>query len=82
MIPMRRMTKKLAVVPAGMLFMLIAGCNAKDVGRGEIPPPLAEKGASEIRSVTRASVQHTKIKLLVAVYALATYSIWNRSLRS
>ncbi|MDF2153975.1 two-component system sensor histidine kinase EnvZ [Vibrio sp. CAU 1672] len=27
---------------------------AKGVGRGEIPPPLAEKGASEIRSVTRA----------------------------
>ncbi|MEJ2162118.1 MAG: MBL fold metallo-hydrolase [Robiginitalea sp.] len=28
---MRRMTKKLAVVPAGMLFMLIAGCNSENL---------------------------------------------------
>lgn len=33
---------------------------AKSVGRGAIPPPLQEKGASEIRSVTRAFNQMSK----------------------
>ncbi len=33
---------------------------AKAVGRGEVPPPLPERGASEIRSVTRAFNQMSK----------------------
>lgn len=33
---------------------------AKSVGRGEIPPPLEEKGSSEIRSVTNAFNQMSK----------------------
>ncbi|MBY7866463.1 two-component system sensor histidine kinase EnvZ [Vibrio fluvialis] len=33
---------------------------AKAVGRGEIPPPIREKGASEIRSVTHAFNQMSK----------------------
>ncbi|RJX72433.1 two-component system sensor histidine kinase EnvZ [Vibrio sinensis] len=51
----------LLIIAGGWLFIrmqnrpLIAlEKAAKIVGRGEIPPPLVEKGASEIRSVTRA----------------------------
>ena len=57
----------LLIVAGGWLFIrmqnrpLIAlEKAAKGVGRGEIPPPLPEKGASEIRSVTRAFNQMSK----------------------
>ncbi|MGF1752255.1 two-component system sensor histidine kinase EnvZ [Vibrio makurazakiensis] len=51
----------LLIIAGGWLFIRLQNRPlialekaAKDVGRGEIPPPLPEKGASEIRSVTRA----------------------------
>ena len=57
----------LLIVAGGWLFirlqnrpLLALERAAKDVGRGEIPPPLAEKGGSEIRSVTRAFNQMSK----------------------
>ena len=57
----------LLIVAGGWLFIrmqnrpLIAlEKAAKVVGRGEIPPPLPEKGATEIRSVTRAFNQMSK----------------------
>ena len=57
----------LLIIAGGWLFirlqnrpLLALERAAKDVGRGEIPPPLAEKGASEIRSVTRAFNQMSK----------------------
>ncbi|MGD8173889.1 two-component system sensor histidine kinase EnvZ [Vibrio sp. TRT 21S02] len=49
------------IIAGGWLFIRLQNrpltsleSAAKCVGRGEIPPPLPEKGASEIRSVTRA----------------------------
>ncbi|MBW3697630.1 two-component system sensor histidine kinase EnvZ [Vibrio sp. T187] len=51
----------LVIIAGGWLFIRLQNRPlialekaAKGVGRGEIPPPLPEKGASEIRSVTRA----------------------------
>ncbi|MDN3614746.1 MAG: two-component system sensor histidine kinase EnvZ [Vibrio gallaecicus] len=51
----------LLIIAGGWLFIRLQNRPlialekaAKGVGRGEIPPPLSEKGASEIRSVTRA----------------------------
>ncbi|MCW8333356.1 two-component system sensor histidine kinase EnvZ [Vibrio paucivorans] len=57
----------LLIVAGGWLFIRLQNRPlialekaAKGVGRGEIPPPLPEKGASEIRSVTRAFNQMSK----------------------
>ncbi|ANS84117.1 two-component system sensor histidine kinase EnvZ [Vibrio scophthalmi] len=57
----------LLIIAGGWLFirlqnrpLLALERAAKGVGRGEIPPPLAEKGTSEIRSVTRAFNQMSK----------------------
>lgn len=57
----------LLIIAGGWLFirlqnrpLLALERAAKGVGRGEIPAPLAEKGTSEIRSVTRAFNQMSK----------------------
>ncbi|TPA70606.1 two-component system sensor histidine kinase EnvZ [Vibrio parahaemolyticus] len=57
----------LLIIAGGWLFirlqnrpLLALQRAAEGVGRGEIPPPLPEKGASEIRSVTRAFNQMSK----------------------
>ncbi|KLN65527.1 MULTISPECIES: two-component system sensor histidine kinase EnvZ [Vibrio] len=57
----------LLIVAGGWLFIRLQNRPlialekaAKGVGRGEIPPPLPEKGASEIRSVTQAFNQMSK----------------------
>ncbi|WP_070968226.1 two-component system sensor histidine kinase EnvZ [Vibrio sonorensis] len=57
----------LCIIAGGWLFIRLQNRPltalekaAKGVGRGEIPPPLPEKGASEIRSVTRAFNQMSK----------------------
>lgn len=57
----------LLIVAGGWLFIRLQNRPlialekaAKGVGRGEIPPPLPEKGPSEIRSVTRAFNQMSK----------------------
>lgn len=55
------------IVIGGWLFirlqnrpLLALARAAKGVGRGQIPPPLPEKGANEIRAVTRAFNQMSK----------------------
>ncbi|KOO06625.1 two-component system sensor histidine kinase EnvZ [Vibrio hepatarius] len=57
----------LLIIAGGWLFIRLQNRPlialekaAKGVGRGEIPPPLPEQGASEIRSVTRAFNQMSK----------------------
>ncbi len=57
----------LIIIAGGWLFIRLQNRPlialekaAKGVGRGEIPPPLPEKGALEIRSVTRAFNQMSK----------------------
>ncbi|MEF1339097.1 two-component system sensor histidine kinase EnvZ, partial [Vibrio rotiferianus] len=57
----------LLIIAGGWLFIRLQNRPlialekaAKGVGRGEIPPPLPEKGASEIRSVTRAFNQMSR----------------------
>lgn len=57
----------LLIIAGGWLFIRLQNRPlvalekaAKGVGRGEIPPPLPEKGATEIRSVTRAFNQMSK----------------------
>ncbi|KIE19511.1 osmolarity sensor protein [Vibrio sinaloensis] len=57
----------LLIIAGGWLFIRLQNRPlialeraAKGVGRGEIPPPIPEKGASEIRSVTRAFNQMSK----------------------
>ncbi|CAE6879628.1 PhoQ Sensor [Vibrio sp. B1FLJ16] len=57
----------LLIIAGGWLFIRLQNRPlvalekaAKGVGRGEIPPPLPEKGAIEIRSVTRAFNQMSK----------------------
>ncbi|HAS61619.1 MAG TPA: two-component system sensor histidine kinase EnvZ, partial [Vibrio sp.] len=57
----------LLIIAGGWLFMRLQNRPllalqkvAKEVGRGEIPSPLPEKGSTEIRSVTRAFNQMSK----------------------
>lgn len=57
----------LLIIAGGWLFIRLQNRPlialekaAQGVGRGEIPPPIPEKGASEIRSVTRAFNQMSK----------------------
>ncbi len=57
----------LLIIAGGWLFIRLQNRPlialekaAKGVGRGEIPPPLPEQGASEVRSVTRAFNQMSK----------------------
>ncbi|OLQ86573.1 two-component system sensor histidine kinase EnvZ [Vibrio ponticus] len=57
----------LLIIAGGWLFMrlqnrplLALEKAAKGVGRGAIPPPIPEKGSTEIRSVTRAFNQMSK----------------------
>lgn len=57
----------LMIIFGGWLFirmqnrpLIVLEKVAQAVGRGEVPPPLPERGASEIRSVTRAFNQMSK----------------------